>query len=116
MIEQHRAGDVDGAAAPARDTVADNVEDVLRRRTGGNEEHPVEGHADEAQRATPRKTLPDQGDGTSSVGPAKTAPEAHDEAGDDEAIADGSLLGVGTHDNANDNASDDAHGIIGEDA
>jgi len=108
MNEQHSAD----AAAPARDTVADNVEDVLRKWTGGNEEHPVEGHADEAQRATP----PDQGNGKGSADPAKTGTEAHDDAGDDEAIDDGSLLGVGTHDNATDNASDDAHGIIGEDA
>lgn len=41
--------DTDGTTPP-HDTTADNVEDVLRKRTGGTEEHPVEGHADEAQR------------------------------------------------------------------
>ncbi len=34
----------------ARATAADKVEDVLGKRTGGTEEHPIEGHADEAQR------------------------------------------------------------------
>jgi len=43
------------------DTVADNVEDVLRKRTGGTEEHPVEGRADEAQRETPHETRQNQG-------------------------------------------------------
>jgi len=46
MNEQH----TDGAASPPHDTAADNVEDVLRKRTGGIEEHPVECHATEAQR------------------------------------------------------------------
>jgi len=45
MNEQH----TESTAAP-HDTTANNVEDVLRKRTGGIEEHPVEGHADEAQR------------------------------------------------------------------
>lgn len=108
MDEQHS----DSPAAPQRDTVADKADDVLGNLTGGSEEHPVESHADEAQRATP----PDQGNGKGSADPAKMGTEAHDDAGDDEAVDDGSLLGVGTHDNATDNASDDAHGIIGEDA
>jgi hypothetical protein len=110
MNEQHS----DGVAAPSRDTVADKVEDVLNKRTGGNEEHPVEGHAEEAQRETP----PDPGNGKLNADPAKTDTETHDDAGDDESVDDGSLLGVGTGDNdaASDNASDDAHGIIGEEA
>jgi hypothetical protein len=110
MNEQHS----DSAAAPARDTVADKVEDVLSKRIGGNEEHPVEDHADEAQRETP----PDPGNGKRSVDHAKTDTETHDDAGDDESVDAGSLLGVGTGDNnaASDNASDDAHGIIGEEA
>ena len=45
MNEQH----TESTAAP-QDTTANNVEDVLRKRTGSTEEHPVEGHADEAQR------------------------------------------------------------------
>ncbi len=56
MNEQHTEG-----AAPPHDTVADNVEDVLRKRTGGTEEHPVEGRADEAQRETPHETRQNQG-------------------------------------------------------
>jgi len=56
MNEQHTAG-----AAPPHDTVADNVEDVRRKRTGGTEEHPVEGRADEAQRETPHETRQNQG-------------------------------------------------------
>ena len=52
MNEKH----TDGAAPPPHDTAADKVEDVLRKRTGGAEEHPVEGHADEAQRETPGET------------------------------------------------------------
>ncbi len=55
MNEQH----TEDAAAPPRDTVADKAEDVLGNLTGGAEEHPVEGHADEAQRETP----PDHGNG-----------------------------------------------------
>ncbi len=64
------------------------VDDVLNHRIG-NEEHPAE-----------------------------TDTQAHDDAGDDEAVDEGSLLGVGTGDNdtMSDNASDDAHGIIGEEA
>ncbi len=58
MNEQH----TEGAAAP-RDTVKDKAEDVLGNLTGGAEEHPVEGHADEAQRETPRETRPDHGVG-----------------------------------------------------
>jgi hypothetical protein len=46
MNEQHTAG----AATSSHDAAADKVEDVLRKRTGGTEEHPVEGHADDAQR------------------------------------------------------------------
>ena len=46
MNEQH----TEDAVTSSHDTAADNVEDVLRKRTGGTEEHPVEGHADEAQR------------------------------------------------------------------
>ncbi len=46
MNEQH----TDGTAAPPQDTAAGKVEDVLRKQTGGTEEHPIEGHADEAQR------------------------------------------------------------------
>ncbi len=57
MNEQH----TEGAAPPAHDTAADKVEDVLRKRTGGTEEHPVEGHADEAQRETPGETRQNQG-------------------------------------------------------
>ncbi len=57
MNEQHSEG------APPRDTVADKTEDVLGNLTGGAEEHPVEGHADEAQRETPRDTQPDHGAG-----------------------------------------------------
>jgi len=89
------------------------VDDVLNRRIG-NEEHPAEGRVEEAQREAP----PDQGKGERNVEPAKTATETHDDAGDDEAVDEGSLLGVGTGDNdtMSDNASDDAHGIIGEDA
>jgi len=107
-----------GASTPPRETAADKVEDVLRKRTGGTEEHPVEGRADEAQRETPRETPPDQGNGNRSSDLAKTDTETHDDAGDDEAVDDGSLLGVGTGDTdaASDNASDDAHGIIGEEA
>jgi len=45
MNEQHTEG-----AEPPHDIAADKVEDVLRKRTGGTEEHPVEGRADEAQR------------------------------------------------------------------
>ncbi len=114
MNEQHSAD----VATPARNTVAEKVEDVLNKQTGGNEEHPVEGHAEEAQREPPREPLPDQGNGKDSVDPAKTDTETHDDAGDDEAVDDGSLLGVGAGDNdaTSDNASDDAHGIIGEDA
>jgi len=50
--------------------------------------------------------------------PTKTDAETHDDAGDDEAVDDGSLLGVAKNDNDNDNdnTSDDAHGIIGEEA
>ncbi len=51
----------EGAAPPPRDTVADKAEDVLRKRTGGTEEHPVEGHADEAQREISRETRQNQG-------------------------------------------------------
>ncbi len=54
MNEQHTKD----TAGPPRDTVADKAEDVLSKRTGGTEEHPVEGHADEAQRETPRETRP----------------------------------------------------------
>jgi len=57
MNEQH----TEGAAPPVHDTAADKVEDVLRKRTGGTEEHPVEGHADEAQRETPGETRQNQG-------------------------------------------------------
>ncbi len=56
MNEQHTDG-----AAPPHDTASDNVEDVLRKRTGGTEEHPVEGRADEAQRETPHETRQNQG-------------------------------------------------------
>ncbi len=56
MNEQH----TEGAAVPPRDTVADKAEDVLGNLTGG-EEHPVKGHADEAQRETPRDARPDHG-------------------------------------------------------
>jgi len=114
MSEQHTAG----AATSSHDAAADNVEGVLGNLTGGSEEHPVEGHATEAQRETPRETPPDQGNGNRSSDLAKTDTETHDDAGDDEAVDDGSLLGVGTGDTdaASDNASDDAHGIIGEEA
>ena len=65
--EQH----TEGTAAPPRDTVADKAEDVLGHLTGGNEEHPVEGHADAAQRETSRETSretrPDRGNGTRDV-------------------------------------------------
>ncbi len=110
--------DTEGTVARAHDTTANKVEDVLRKRTGGTEEHPVEGRADEAQRETPRETPPDQGNGNRSSDLAKTDTETHDDAGDDEAVDDGSLLGVGTGDTdaVSDNASDDAHGIIGEEA
>ncbi len=49
---------------------------------------------------------------------AKTRVETHDDAGDDEAVDDGSLLGDGDNasDGDGDNASDDAHGIIAEEA
>ncbi len=57
MNEQH----TDGAAPPPRDTAADKVEDVLSKRTGGAEEHPVEGRADEARRETPGETRQNQG-------------------------------------------------------
>jgi hypothetical protein len=63
MNEQH----TEGTAEPPRDTVADKAEDVLGHLTGGNEEHPVEGHADAAQRETPRETRPDRGNGTRDV-------------------------------------------------
>jgi len=42
--------------------------------------------------------------------------ETHDDAGDDEAVDDGSLLGAANNDIDGENASDDAHGIIGEEA
>ncbi len=48
--------DTEGTVARAHDTTANKVEDVLRKRTGGTEEHPVEGRADEAQRETPGET------------------------------------------------------------
>ncbi|MDQ2830859.1 MAG: hypothetical protein M3Y74_17665 [Chloroflexota bacterium] len=51
----------DGASTPLCDTAAGKVEDVLRKQTGGTEEHPVEGHADEAQRETPYETHHNQG-------------------------------------------------------
>ncbi len=57
MNEQH----TEGAAPPSHDTAADKVEDVLSKRTSGTEEHPVEGHADEAQRETPGETRQNQG-------------------------------------------------------
>jgi len=97
---------------PATDG-SSTVDDVLNHRIG-NEEHPAEGRVEEAQREAP----PDQGTGTRGVDPAKTDTETHDAAGDDEAVDEGSLLGVGTGDNdtMSDNASDDAHGIIGEEA
>ncbi len=66
MNEQH----TDGTAAPPQDTTANNVEDVLRKRTGGIEEHPVEGHADEAQREPQaglgNDTPPDRQENTTS--------------------------------------------------
>ncbi len=46
MNEQH----TEGSTSSPGDTAADKVEDVLRKRTGGTEEHPIEDHADEAQR------------------------------------------------------------------
>ncbi len=57
MNKQH----TEGAAPPPHNTAADKVEDVLRKRTGGAEEHPVEGRADEAQRETPHETHQNQG-------------------------------------------------------
>jgi len=53
--------DTEGTVARAHDTTANKVEDVLRTRTGGTEEHPVEGRADEAQRETPHETRQNQG-------------------------------------------------------
>ncbi len=53
--------DTEGTVARAHDTTANKVEDVLRKRTGGTEEHPVEGRADEAQRETPYETHHNQG-------------------------------------------------------
>ncbi len=47
---------------------------------------------------------------------AETDAETHDDAGDDEAVDDGSLLGAANNDIDGENASDDAHGIIGEEA
>lgn len=64
MNEQH----TDGAAAPPGDTVADKAEDVLGNLTGGTEEHPVEGHAHEAQRETPRETRPNPVQGPRNQG------------------------------------------------
>ncbi len=57
MSEQHTAD----AATSSHDAAADKVEDVLGKRTGGTEEHPVEGRADEAQRETPHETRQNQG-------------------------------------------------------
>ncbi len=54
--------DTEGTVARAHDTTANKVEDVLRKRTGGTEEHPVEGRADEAQRETPGETHQNQGE------------------------------------------------------
>jgi len=66
MNEQH----TEGAAAP-RDTVKDKAEDVLGNLTGGAEEHPVEGHADEAQRETrPDHGVGERGDDTTPGRPA----------------------------------------------
>ncbi len=42
--------------------------------------------------------------------------ETHDDAGDDEAVDDGRLLGAADTNSGNENASDDTWGIIGEDA
>ena len=44
--------------------------------------------------------------------PTKTGAETHDDAGDDEAVDDGGLVGAAD----TDNASDDEHGIVGEEA
>ena len=44
----------------------------------------------------------------------KTDAETHDEAGNDEAVDGSSPLGAA--DTGNDNANDDEHGIIGEEA
>jgi len=57
MNEQH----TDGVASSTHDVAADKGEDVLSKRTGGTEEHPVEGHVDEAQRETPGETRQNQG-------------------------------------------------------
>jgi len=54
--------------------------------------------------------------------PTKTDAETHDDAGDDEAVASSSPLGAAStgngnaNDNKHENASDDEHGIIGEEA
>jgi len=53
--------DTEGTVACPHDTTANKVEDVLRKRTGGTEEHPVEGRADDAQRETPGETRQNQG-------------------------------------------------------
>ena len=48
--------------------------------------------------------------------PIKTDAETRDGAGDDETVDDGDLVGASGTDTATDNASDDEHGIIGEEA
>lgn len=68
MNEQH----TDGAVASERDTVADKAEDVLGHLTGGAEEHPIEGHADEAQ----RETRSDRGNRTCGVDSTPRDPHA----------------------------------------
>jgi hypothetical protein len=48
--------------------------------------------------------------------PTETGAETNDDAGDDEAVDDGGLVGAADTDNESTNASDDEHGIVGEEA
>lgn len=48
--------------------------------------------------------------------PTKTGAETRDDAGDDEAVDDGGLVGAADTDNESASASDDEHGIVGEEA
>ncbi len=47
--------------------------------------------------------------------PTKTGAETRDDAGDDEAVDDGGLVGAADTDDAG-NESDDEHGLVGEEA